>query len=208
MRRRPAAVDRRDHSRLGSPIGSCRAAIAARDRSFLRGRLASVSCERRTSLTDDEDPWRRGAPRPLAYPKQRRAPTGGAFQERMMGLEPTTFCTASGSRVESFLGSNPHQQRDCAPRRGALVCSPIGAIGADSGGFGHKPGLRAQTLPPRSTLTKAPLVLGRLVCPCAPAVVTRIPNGPPERHTNVSGARRRAPRSYERPFRPAPDVRG
>src|SRR5207244_498906 len=41
----------------------------------------------------------------------------GLSEERMMGLEPTTFCMANGSWVRPICGAKPH---DCAENRRVL----------------------------------------------------------------------------------------
>jgi hypothetical protein len=42
-------------------------------------------------------------------PRQQKAPCSGAFEKRMMGLEPTTFCMASGSWFGSWMVRKPHR---------------------------------------------------------------------------------------------------
>src|SRR5436190_23340323 len=80
----------------------------------------------------------------------------------MMGLEPTTFCMASGSWVRSFLGATRVFMRDCAYRCASdrpRKCSPFPG---DSWGFGQRKRLAAQTsATPRSRLLVADMPIGK-----------------------------------------------
>ena len=79
-----------------------------------------------------------------------------------MGLEPTTFCMASGSWVRSFLGATRVFMRDCAYRCASdrpRKCSPFPG---DSWGFGQRKRLAAQTsATPRSRLLVADMPIGK-----------------------------------------------